>query len=78
MLACNYFGSIEYAASALEPNAADECSEDEQDSQEMLDDNILRAREVLKTDGWVLVTKKNGEKSILRVEKRELGRTKRG
>ena len=28
------------------------------DNREMLDDNILRAREVLKTDGWVLVTKK--------------------
>ena len=40
------------------------------DSREMLDDNILRAREVLKTDGWVLVTKKNGDKTILRVEKR--------
>ena len=43
------------------------------DNREILDDNILRAREVLKTDGWVLVTKKNGEKSILRVEKRIWG-----
>ena len=35
-------------------------------SRWLLDDNILRAREVLKTDGYILLTKVDGTKSIMK------------
>ena len=35
-------------------------------SRWLLDDNILRAREVLKTDGYILLTKTDGTQTILK------------
>ena len=43
------------------------------DSRWLLDDNILRAREVLKTDGWILLTKVDGTQSIMREERADWG-----
>ena len=43
------------------------------DSREILDDNILRAREVLKTDGWIVLTKVDGTQSIMREERADWG-----
>ena len=42
-------------------------------SRWLLDDNILRAREVLKTDGWILLTKVDGTQSIMKEERANWG-----